>query len=44
LQRYLATLERRPFVTDLARVAAAIRSLGIPAEEWILSVHARFAG
>jgi hypothetical protein len=44
LQRYLATLERRPFVTDLERVAAAIRFLGIPAEDWILSVHARFAG
>src|SRR5262249_36054319 len=43
-QRYLQTLERRPHVTDMKLVRAAIKAAGLPVTQAVLDFHRTFAG
>lgn len=43
-QRYLQTLKRRPHVSDLKQVRAALKKAGVPITQPVLDFHETFAG
>lgn len=43
-ERYIASLQRRPHVTDLGLVRQRLEERGLNPPDWLLEFHGRFAG